>query len=61
MRKKLSRTKFIPPLDADTTQANIYYIKKRFIRFCRENKHGPWIKAIKTKNCDKGFIMIFLH
>ncbi|KAF2181317.1 hypothetical protein K469DRAFT_729448 [Zopfia rhizophila CBS 207.26] len=61
MRKKLSRTKFIPPLDADTTQANIYYIKRRFIRFCHENKHGPWIKVIKTKNCDKGFIMTFLH
>ncbi|KAF2178453.1 hypothetical protein K469DRAFT_731689 [Zopfia rhizophila CBS 207.26] len=57
--KKLGAIKFIPPLDTDTTQANIYYIK-RFIRFCHGNKHGPWIKAIKTKNCDKGFIMTFL-
>ncbi|KAF2185422.1 hypothetical protein K469DRAFT_726645 [Zopfia rhizophila CBS 207.26] len=59
--KKLGAIKFIPPLDTDTTQANIYYIKKRFIRFYYENKHGPWIKVIKTKNCDKGFIMIFLR
>ncbi|KAJ9133697.1 FluG domain-containing protein [Pleurostoma richardsiae] len=61
MRKKLNKTKFIRPLDADTTKCNIYYIKKRFIGFCRENKHGPWKNAIKAKNCDKGLIMTFLH
>jgi len=32
MRNRLNKTKFIPPIDADTTQANIYYIKKRFMR-----------------------------
>jgi len=32
LRKRLKKTKFIPPLDADTTQANIYYIRKRFMR-----------------------------
>lgn len=32
MRKQLNQTNFLPPLDADNTKANIYYIKKRFMR-----------------------------
>lgn len=32
MREQLNQTKFIAPLDADNTKANIYYIKKRFMR-----------------------------
>ena len=27
-----NNTKFIQPVDADTTKANIYYIKKKFAR-----------------------------
>ncbi|KAM7192172.1 Protein of unknown function (DUF3435) domain containing protein [Rhypophila sp. PSN 637] len=61
MRKKLNKEKFIPPLDADNTKCNIYYIKKRFMRFCSQNNHGLWTTAIRTKNCDKGLIMTFLH
>ncbi|KAM7189730.1 Protein of unknown function (DUF3435) domain containing protein [Rhypophila sp. PSN 637] len=61
MRKKLNEEKFISPLDADNTKCNIYYIKKRFMRFCSQNNHGLWTKAIQTKNCDKGLIMTFLH
>ncbi|KAM7210244.1 Protein of unknown function (DUF3435) domain containing protein [Rhypophila decipiens] len=61
MRNKLNKDKFIAPLDADTTKCNIYYIKKRFMRFCSQNKHGLWTKTIRTKNCDKGLIMTFLH
>lgn len=29
----LNNSKFIQPIDADTTKANIYYIKKRFSRY----------------------------
>ncbi|KAM7182758.1 hypothetical protein V8F33_014049, partial [Rhypophila sp. PSN 637] len=61
MRKELNKEKFIPPLDADNTKCNIYYIKKRFIRFCSQNNRGLWAKAIRTRNCDKGLIMTFLH
>jgi hypothetical protein len=32
MRDRLNQTSFIPPLDADNTRANIYYIKKKFMR-----------------------------
>jgi hypothetical protein len=33
MQRQLNKTKFLSPIDADTTQANIYYIKKRFMRY----------------------------
>lgn len=33
MQRQLNKTKFLTPIDADTTQANIYYIKKRFMRY----------------------------
>jgi hypothetical protein len=32
LQRQLNRTRFLAPTDADTTQANIYYIKKRFMR-----------------------------
>jgi len=32
LRKELNETDFLPPIDADTTKANIYYIRKRFER-----------------------------
>ena len=32
LQKQLNEKKFLAPLDADTTQANIFYIKKRFMR-----------------------------
>lgn len=32
LQKKLNKKKFLTPLDADTTQASIFYIKKRFMR-----------------------------
>ncbi|KAK0615146.1 hypothetical protein B0T17DRAFT_541194 [Bombardia bombarda] len=61
MRERLNETSFIPPLDADNTRANIYYIKKKFMRFCRENSYGSWEAAISARCCDKGLIMSFLH
>ncbi|KAJ6436177.1 ribosomal protein s17 [Purpureocillium lavendulum] len=60
LRKELNETEFLPPIDADTTKANIYYIRKRFARFCLEKKHGCWKRAIKRNYCDKGLIMTFL-
>ncbi|EFZ00634.2 alcohol dehydrogenase [Metarhizium robertsii ARSEF 23] len=60
MQKQLNKTTFLAPIDADTTKANIYYIKKKFARFCDEKQHGSWKKAISWKYCDKGFIMVFL-
>lgn len=35
LQRRLNRTKFLAPIDADTTQASIYYIKKRFLRYSR--------------------------
>jgi hypothetical protein len=32
LQRQLNDTKFIQPLDADTTKSNIYYIKRRFAR-----------------------------
>ncbi|KAM3533678.1 hypothetical protein MY4038_002993 [Beauveria bassiana] len=61
LQRQLNSTQFIQPLDAATTKSNIYYIKKRFIRFCHANKHGDWRKALQPQHCDKGFIMTFLH
>ncbi|KAI5455793.1 hypothetical protein BGZ63DRAFT_409706 [Mariannaea sp. PMI_226] len=61
MRERLNETSFIAPLDADNTKANIYYIKKKFMRFCREDAYGSWETAIKARSCDKGLIMSFLH
>ncbi|KAH7160546.1 FluG domain-containing protein [Dactylonectria estremocensis] len=64
MRKQLNQMSFLPPLDADNTKANIYYIKKRFMKFCwscNQNKCRQWKFAIKTSNCDKGLIISFLH
>ncbi|KAJ6437937.1 cell cycle control protein cwf16 [Purpureocillium lavendulum] len=60
LRKELNETEFLPPIDADTTKANIYYIRKRFARFCHEKKHGCWKGAIQRNYCDKGLIMTFL-
>ncbi|KAH7258062.1 hypothetical protein BKA59DRAFT_471345 [Fusarium tricinctum] len=57
----LNQIKFICPLDAETTKANIFYIKKKFIRFCRNNEYGKWELAIKARNCEKGLIMSFLY
>ncbi|KAL3952360.1 hypothetical protein ACCO45_012303 [Purpureocillium lilacinum] len=34
LRKELNETEFLPPVDADTTKANIYYIRKRFESYC---------------------------
>ncbi|KAH7110517.1 FluG domain-containing protein [Dactylonectria estremocensis] len=64
LRKQLNQTSFLPPLDADNTRANTYYIKKRFMKFCwscNQNKCRQWKFAIKASNCDKGLIMSFLH
>ncbi|EJP62038.1 FluG domain-containing protein [Beauveria bassiana ARSEF 2860] len=61
LQRQLNSTHFIQPLDAATTKSNIYYIKKRFIRFCHANEHGDWRKALQPQHCDKGFIMTFLH
>lgn len=33
MQKELNNTKFLQPLDADTTKANIYHIRRRFMRW----------------------------
>lgn len=33
MQRQLNKTKFLAPIHADITQANIYYIKKRFARY----------------------------
>lgn len=33
LQQQLNSTQFIQPLDAATTKSNIYYIKKRFIRY----------------------------
>ncbi|KND88772.1 hypothetical protein TOPH_06522 [Tolypocladium ophioglossoides CBS 100239] len=38
MQKELNNTKFLQPLDADTTKANIYYIRRRFLRRKRTKK-----------------------
>jgi hypothetical protein len=32
LQRQLNDTKFIQPLDADTTKSSIYYIKRRFAR-----------------------------
>ncbi|PQK10238.1 hypothetical protein BB8028_0002g05620 [Beauveria bassiana] len=61
LQSELNSTQFIRPLDADTTKSNIYYIKRRFIRFCDANEHGDWRTALQPSYCDKGFIMTFLH
>ncbi|KAM0453320.1 hypothetical protein ACHAO4_004912 [Trichoderma viride] len=61
LQKKPNKKKFLAPLDADTTQASIFYIKKCFIRFCHEKKHGLWRHATNRRRCDKGLIMTFLH
>ncbi|KAM3562091.1 hypothetical protein MY1884_001997 [Beauveria asiatica] len=61
LQQQLNSTQFIQPLDAATTKSTIYYIKKRFMRFCHVNKHGDWRTALQPRYCDKGFIMTFLH
>lgn len=33
MQRQLNETTFLAPIDADTTKANIYYIKKKFMRY----------------------------
>ncbi|TQW01322.1 FluG domain-containing protein [Cordyceps javanica] len=61
LQQQLNSTQFIQPLDAATTKSNIYYIKKRFIRFCQANKHAHWRTSLQPRYSDKGFIMTFLH
>ncbi|KAJ3499717.1 hypothetical protein NLG97_g97 [Lecanicillium saksenae] len=61
LQRQLNSTEFIQPLDAATTKSNIYYIKKRFTRFCHANRHGDWRTALHPRYCDKGLIMTFLH
>ncbi|RKL13865.1 hypothetical protein BFJ70_g15819 [Fusarium oxysporum] len=57
----LNQTKFIPPLDSDNTKANLYYIRRKFERYCLEIKKQRWQTAIRPQLCDKGFIQAFLH
>jgi len=61
LQKQLNKEKFLAPINSRSTQANIYYIKKRFMRFCYEKQHGDWNKAIHRRYCDKGLIMTFLR
>ncbi|KAF5120859.1 hypothetical protein E5D57_013195 [Metarhizium anisopliae] len=32
LQRQLNKKTFLAPIDADTTKANIYYIKKKFMR-----------------------------
>ncbi|KAG8415724.1 hypothetical protein J3459_011848 [Metarhizium acridum] len=36
MQREMNETTFLDPIDADTTKANIYYIKKKFINQVRQ-------------------------
>ncbi|SCO91190.1 uncharacterized protein FRV6_15318 [Fusarium oxysporum] len=61
MAYTLNQTKFIPPLDSHNTKANLYYIRRKFERYCLEVKKQQWQTAIRPHLCDKGFIQAFLH
>ncbi|CEJ81547.1 hypothetical protein VHEMI01668 [[Torrubiella] hemipterigena] len=60
LRRHLDEQTFLAPIDAHTTRANIYYIRIRFMKFCREKKHGNWRQVIRPLRCSKGLIMTFL-
>ncbi|KID73434.1 FluG domain-containing protein, partial [Metarhizium brunneum ARSEF 3297] len=53
LQRQLNKKTFLAPIDAETTKANIYYIKKKFMRFCREKQHGNWKNAIKWQYYDQ--------
>lgn len=79
MQKHLNKKRFLAPIDSRSTRVNIYYMRRKFmrysrsyesdmktyvltiLRFCHENRHGDWKKAIHRRYCDKGLIMTFLH
>jgi hypothetical protein len=53
MRKQLNDTKFLAPIDARTTQANIYYIKKRFMRYIWPSYFSLWSSLNTLAYCPK--------
>ncbi|KAF5616442.1 hypothetical protein F25303_13524 [Fusarium sp. NRRL 25303] len=61
MAQTLNQTRFIPPLDSGNTKANLYYIRRKFERYCLEVRKQQWQTAIRPGLCDKGFIQAFLH
>ncbi|KAJ8058423.1 hypothetical protein OCU04_012612 [Sclerotinia nivalis] len=61
LRDDLNNTQFLQPIGAENTKASIYYIIRKFIRYCDHIGIGHWRTAILTQNCDKGTMMLFLH